>query len=103
MGLQGKAALVGAAQYKPEKYASAPRMFHLDQVAELAGLALADAGLELGDIDGLAVTGPLFHEASMFVPAMIGEYLGVRLDFAEALDLGGASSVGAVWRAAAAI
>ena len=56
MGLQGKAALVGAAQYKPEKYASAPRMFHLDQVAELAGIALADAGLGLQQIDrrGLA-------------------------------------------------
>lgn len=103
MGLQGQAALVGAAQYRPEKYATAPRMFHLDQVAELAGLALADAGLELRDVDGLVVHGPQFHEAGMFVPAMVGEHLGVRLDFAEVVDLGGASSVGAVWRAAAAI
>jgi acetyl-CoA acetyltransferase len=103
MGLKGQAALVGAAQYKPEKYATAPRMFHLDQVAELAGLALADAGLELRDLDGLVVLGPQFHEAGMFVPAMVGEHLGVRLDFAEVVDLGGASSVGAVWRAAAAI
>ena len=30
MGLKGQSALVGAAQYKPEKYASAPRMFHLE-------------------------------------------------------------------------
>jgi acetyl-CoA acetyltransferase len=103
MGLQGKAALVGAAQYKPEKYASAPRMFHLDQVAELAGMALADAGLSLQQIDGLVVHGPQFHEAGMFVPAMVGEHLGIKLDFAEVVDLGGASSVGAVWRAAAAI
>ena len=103
MGLKGQAAIVGAAQYKPEKYATAPRMFHLDQVADLAALALADAGLALEDLDGLVVLGPQFHEASMFVPAMIGEHLGVRLDFAEVVDLGGASSVGAVWRAAAAI
>lgn len=103
MGLKGQAALVGAAQYKPEKYATAPRMFHLDQVADLAGLALADSGLELRDLDGLVILGPQFHEASMFVPAMVGEHLGVRLDFAEVVDLGGASSVGAVWRAAAAI
>jgi acetyl-CoA acetyltransferase len=103
MGLKGQAALVGAAQYKPEKYATAPRMFHLDQVAELAGLALSDAGLELRDVDGLVVQGPQFHEAGMFVPAMVGEHLGVRLDFAEVVDLGGASSVAAVWRAAAAI
>lgn len=103
MGLQGKAALVGAAQYKPEKYATAPRMFHLEQVADLAGLALADAGLTLPELDGLVVTGAYFHEASQFVPAMVGEYLGVPLNFAETIDLGGASSVGAVWRAAAAI
>jgi acetyl-CoA acetyltransferase len=103
MGLKGQAALVGAAQYKPERYASAPRMFHLEQVADLATLALDDAGLNLRDIDGLCVIGPQFHEAGMFVPAMVGEYLGVRLDLAEVVDLGGASSVGMVWRAAAAI
>ena len=45
MGLQGKAALVGAAQYKPEKYSTAPRMFHLEQVADLTLQALDDAGL----------------------------------------------------------
>ena len=103
MGLQGKAALVGAAQYKPEKYATAPRMFHLEQVADLAGIALADAGLALQDLDGLVITGAYFHEGSQFVPAMVGEHLGIKLDFAEVVDLGGASSVGAVWRAAAAI
>jgi acetyl-CoA acetyltransferase len=103
MGLQGLASLVGAAQYKPEKYATAPRMFHLQQVADLAGQALADAGLALQDVDGLVVPGAQFHEAGLFVPAMVGEYLGVRLDFAETVDLGGASSVAAVWRAAAAI
>lgn len=103
MGLKGQTALVGAAQYKPEKYSTAPRMFHLEQVADLAGQALSDAGLELRDVDGLVVLGPQFHEASMFVPAMVGEYLGVQLDFAEVVDLGGASSVGMIWRAAAAI
>ena len=45
MGLQGKAALVGVAQYKPEKYATAPRMFHLEQVADLTLQALEDAGI----------------------------------------------------------
>lgn len=103
MGLKGEAAIVGAAQYKPEKYSTAPRMFHLEQVAELAAMALADAGLALADLDGLAIVGPQFHEAGMFVPAMAGEYLGVRLNFAEVVDLGGASSVAMIWRAAAAI
>lgn len=103
MGLKGQALLVGAAQYKPEKYATAPQMFHLEQVADLATQALDDAGLALSDVDGLITVGPQFHEAGMFVPAMAGEYLGVRLNFAEVVDLGGASSVGMVWRAAAAI
>ena len=89
MGLQGKAALVGVAQYKPQKYATAPRMFHLEQVADLTLQALEDAGMELSEVDGLITSAPHFHEASCFVPAMAGEYLGVRLNFAEVVDLGG--------------
>lgn len=103
MGLSGQAALVGAAQYRPEKYATAPQMFHLEQVADLAVQALADAGIELSQVDGLIVPAPQFHEATMFVPAMVGEYLGVTLNYAEVVDLGGASSVAMAWRAAAAI
>ena len=103
MGLKGHAAIVGSAQYKPEKYATAPRMFHLEQVADLAARALQDAGLQASDLDGLVINGPQFHEASVFVPAMAAEYLGMRLNFAEVVDLGGCTSVGMVWRAAAAI
>ena len=103
MGLQGKAALVGVAQYKPEKYATAPRMFHLEQIADLTLRALEDAGMELSEVDGLITSGAHFHEAASFVPAMAGEYLGIALNFAEVVDLGGASSVAMAWRAAAAI
>ncbi|NIB41009.1 thiolase family protein [Pseudomaricurvus alkylphenolicus] len=103
MGLKGNAAIVGFAQYKPEKYATAPRAFHLDQVAELTRLAIADAGLEAKDINGLAVNGPWFNEAASFVPASVAEYLGTELNFAEVVDLGGAGSVAMAWRAAAAI
>jgi len=103
LGLKGHAALVGAAQYRPEKYATAPKAFHLDQVADLGRRALADAGLRADQLDGLVVNGPWFHEANCFVPATVAEHLGARLNFGEVIDLGGASSVGAVWRAAAAI
>ena len=82
MGLRGDAAIVGAAQYKPEKYATAPQMFHLEQVADLAAQALEDAGLKASDLDGLVINGPQFHEASVFVPAMAAEYLGIELNFA---------------------
>lgn len=103
MGLKGQAAIVGAAQYKPEKYSTAPQMFHLEQVADLAARALADAGLKASDIDGLCINGPHFHEASSFVPAMAAEYLGIGVNFAEVVDLGGTTAVGMIWRAAAAI
>lgn len=103
MGLRGSAAIVGAAQYKPEKYQTAPQMFHLEQVADLGRQAVLDAGLTMKDVDGLVLHGPQFHEASIFVPAMAAEYLGVEVNFAEVVDLGGCSSVGMVWRAAAAV
>ena len=45
----------------------------------------------------------LMIEDDARLAAMVGEYLGVKLNFAEVIDLGGASSVGMVWRAAAAI
>src|SRR5579871_892396 len=98
-----QAAIVGSAQYKPQKAADAPREFALDQVADLAGQAMADAGLAPSQIDGLAVTSVGFGEVRMFVPAMVGEYLGLKLNYGEVVDLGGACAVGMAWRAAAAI
>lgn len=103
MSLQGRAAITGYAQYAPEKYASAPQMFHLEQVADLAHYALLDSGLDLQDIDGLVLNNTSFHEADIFVPAMASEYLGIAVNFAEVVDLGGTSAVAMVWRAAAAI
>src|SRR5580704_3435158 len=103
MGAQGLAAIVGVAQYKPQRRFEGPRLFALDQVADLARLAMADAGLAPGQIDGLSITAAGFTEASMFVPSMVGEYLGFKLNYADIVDLGGASAVGMAWRAAAAI
>ena len=103
MGLKGEAAVVGCAQYRPEKYATAPRVFHLEQVADLARQALHDAGLKSADVDGLVIHGPQFHEAAMFVPAMCAEHLGLHLNFAEVVDMGGTTSVTMISRAAMAI
>ena len=101
MGLRGDAAIVGVADYKNVRRYTEPRKFFLEQYAELTHLALQDAGLGKHDIDGLCCTG--IRETSMFAPATIAEYLGLKVNFAEMLDLGGASPVGMVWRAAAAI
>jgi acetyl-CoA acetyltransferase len=69
--------------------------------AAIAVEALADAGLGLDAVDGLS-THPM-DTASRLVPSTIGEYLGLRLGYADSVDLGGATAVGMLWRAAAAI
>ena len=101
MGLDGTAAIVGYAEFPHERKYTGPRQFTLEQWAELTRLSLSDAGLELQDIDGIVCTG--IRETSSFTPATIVEYLGQSVNFAEHVDLGGASPVSAVWRAAAAI
>lgn len=102
MGLRGEAAIVGYVELPPErlnKATTAP--FTLEQWAELASAAMQDAGLPGDLIDGI-VTSHL-GESELFVPSTVAEYLGVDANFAELLDLGGASAAGMVWRAAAAI
>jgi acetyl-CoA acetyltransferase len=101
MGLAGNAAIVGLVDWKPERRHAGPPRFTIEQYAELAREALADAGIEPGEVDGL-VTGRI-GESPSFVPATVAEYCGFAVNFAELVDLGGANSVGAVWRAAAAI
>ncbi len=101
MGLTGKAAIAGVADWKPERQFSGTPRPMLEQWAELARLALADAEIEAADVDGI-VTGGI-AEATHFVPATVAEYCGFAVNLAETVDLGGANAVGAVWRAAAAI
>ncbi|OBB25572.1 transporter [Mycolicibacterium peregrinum] len=101
-GLQGDAAIVGYVELPPERMTkAAPAPFTLEQWALLAAAALEDAGLSAEEVDGI-VTSHL-GESEIFVPSTVAEYLGVRANFAELLDLGGASAAGMVWRAAASI
>ena len=101
MGLRGEAAIVGYVELKPEKKPSGQALSSLEQWAELARRALADAGIDKRDVDGIVTSS--IAESAMFAPATLAEYLGLELNFAECVDLGGASAAGAVWRAAAAI
>ena len=101
MGLKGEAAIVGVADYKNERKYTGPRAFFLEQFADLTRLALADAGLKKEDLDGICCTS--IRESSMFAPATLAEYMGLHCNFAECVDLGGASPVSMIWRAAAAI
>lgn len=70
--------------------------------ADLARAAIADAGLERGQIDGLLVTVPVFGY-SAFYPSVVADTLGLGLSYFDVVELGGASAAGMVWRAAAAI
>ncbi|MBL6691111.1 MAG: thiolase family protein [Pseudomonadales bacterium] len=101
MGLRGDAAIVGVAQYENERKFVGARRFFTEQYAELTRMAIEDAGLRKEDIDGLCCTA--IRETNMFAPATLAEYLGLHVNFAEIVDLGGATPVGMIWRAAAAI
>jgi acetyl-CoA acetyltransferase len=101
MGLRGEAAIVGIAEYPHRRKYDGPRKFMLSQWAELTRAALADAGLTPDRVNGVCCSD--IREAGMFTPATIVEYLGQPVNFAERIDLGGATAVGMIWRAAAAI
>jgi acetyl-CoA acetyltransferase len=90
------------ADYRPERVHDGPRRFSLEQWADLSAGALSDAGIASSEVNGLVCVGDV-GESAMFHPATIAEYCGWSVDFAERVDLGGASAVAAVWRAAAAI
>ena len=102
MGLRGDAAVVGIAEYAPERRFTGEAKFTLEQWADLAALALDDAGIAAAEVDGIVCANDI-RESQMFVPATIAEYCGFEVNFAERVDLGGASAVGMVWRAAAAV
>ncbi|MET0900569.1 MAG: thiolase family protein [Mycobacterium sp.] len=101
MGLRGDAAIVGFTELAPTRAPVEPLTFTLEQWATLSAAALADAGLSATDVDGI-VCSPLM-ESEIFVPSTIAEYLGIRANFAEFVDLGGATAAAMVWRAAAAV
>ena len=100
-GLRGEAAIVGIAELPAERRPTRAPLFTLDQYALLAKMVVEDAGVDPACINGLLTHG--VAESAMFAPATLCEYLGLALDFGERVDLGGATSAGMVWRAAAAV
>lgn len=94
------AALVGFTEWAPQRKWDRP-MFGMEACAALAAEALDDAGIEKGAVDGL-VSGGL-QDSPMFSPLALAEYLQIQTHFSETVDIGGASSAGMIWRAAAAI
>lgn len=101
MGLKGEAAIVGYVEWKPERRGARRREFNIEQWARLTKGALDDAGISAEQVNGIVTSA--IQESAMFVPATVSEYLGIPVDFAEYVDLGGATGAGMIWRAAAAV
>lgn len=99
MSLRGSAAVVGVAELKPSRSTGDETTIGLFTKVGLA--AIADAGLELSDIDGL-VAHPMAG-VPMLVPSTLIESMGLRCTYADTVDLGGATGASMIWRAAAAI
>jgi len=99
MTLRGKTAIVGVAEHRPTRYTEGATT--LGMLADVAMRAIADAGLEPAEVDGLLTAS--FAEAPFMAPATVVEYMGLDVHYSGVVDLGGATGAGMVARAAAAI
>ncbi|THE12512.1 thiolase family protein [Bacillus timonensis] len=95
-----KGAIIGIGELTPVRYSEGVTTLGL--IAESVRLAIQDAGIEKGEIDGLLI-GPQVGETPQHVPATVAEYLGLQPTMSNVVDLGGATGAGMIWRAAAAI
>ena len=100
MSLKGNAAVIGFAEMTPQKGGGGKTPLGI--IGEVARDAIADAGLEKKDIDGL-LTGMAIGDFSVLWPSVVAEYLQFHPRYFDQVELGGASSTGMFWRAAAAI
>jgi acetyl-CoA acetyltransferase len=85
--------IVGAAE--TERIGTVPDMSAIDLHAEAAHLAVADAGLTLADIDGVAAAG--------ISPVAVAHQLGIYPTYVDTTGIGGCSYLAHVRHAAAAI
>lgn len=97
MGYRRTAAVVGAAH---SALGEVPGSTSIGLMADAAVAAVADAGLDKSDVDGLVVRGPDDEYAFQQV---LGERLGIDAAFSTSLDNGGASQTLAVVLASLAI
>ena len=100
MTLTGSAAISGFAEMPSTKQPG--DLTAMDIATRLSVQAVSDAGLEKADIDGLLTVTPV-AEPCILWPTALCEALKLDLSYFDSVDLGGASSAGMIWRAAAAI
>jgi len=78
-----KVVIAGVAE---SRFGEVPDATALQLHQEAAALALADAGLQPSDVDGLFSCG-----ADIMHPLILGEYLGIRPGYADGTQVGGSS------------
>ena len=96
MSLRAKAWAVGVGL---AGIGEAPGMSHLDLTALAVKQALDEAGLELGDVDGLFAA----NLQNVFAPLNVAEYLGIHPKVSEGTQIGGSSPVAHLMWAALAL
>ena len=94
--MRGTAAIVGIGELKPER--TRPNRDALSLLAEAAYLAIQDAGVTKGDIDGM-VLDPEMGGGSGF-NARMAEYMGIYPTWATGCDAAGAAAVAMALQAA---
>ncbi|MEE8346883.1 MAG: thiolase, partial [Dehalococcoidia bacterium] len=94
--LSGKVAIVGADE--SDEIGIVPHKSTLQLHAEAARNALADAGIEMSEVDGIFTTG-----AGWSGSLQVAEYLGIQPKYTDSTAVGGSSFVIHVEHAAAAI
>src|SRR5215471_11709940 len=95
--LRDVCAVVGAGH---SRLGQVPGVSSLDLLVEASRNAIADAGIDVHDIDGIVCRGP---DESYSHHQLVGERLGVNARFSTSLDNGGASQILSVMLAVMAI
>ncbi|HEX2181772.1 MAG TPA: thiolase [Rubrobacteraceae bacterium] len=97
MSVRGKTAVVGAAESDLGEVG--PGFTPLDLIGQATERALADAGLQREDVDGLFSASVYYQMPTLSA----GEYLGIRPRYSDATMMGGSSFVSHLLHAASAI
>jgi acetyl-CoA acetyltransferase len=97
LNVRGKAVIVGAAESDLGEVG--PGFTPLDLIGQATERALADAGLEKRDVDGLFSASVYYQTPTLSA----GEYLGIRPRYSDATMMGGSSFISHLLHATAAL
>ena len=95
--LRGKICIAGVAESQLGK---TPNRTVLSLQMEAAAAALADAGIDKSEVDGLMVSGYPYAERQA---VLVAEYMGLQPSYVDSTNTGGSGFLAAVERARTAI